>query len=63
MGHLLECEYSLILEEDKGVGEIHIHMPDLEKAFKSCTCILFNKLLTIVNIILIITSYNFKDCK
>ena len=40
MGHLLECECSIILEEDKGVGEIHIHMPDLEKAFKSCTCIL-----------------------
>lgn len=40
MGHLLECEYSQILEEDKGVGEIHIHMPDLEKTFKSCTSIL-----------------------
>ena len=40
MGHLLECEYSLILEEDEGVVEIHIPVPDLEKAFKSCICIL-----------------------
>ena len=40
MGHLLECEYSLILEEDEGVGEIHVHVPDLEKVFKSCICIL-----------------------
>jgi len=42
MGHLLACEYSLILKKDKGVGEIHIHMPDLEKTFKSCTCILLH---------------------